>query len=194
MTDLRQSPLSVAFRHIRPNWQHYIGFADLAARNGDSAMERFVACYNSLNKDPRYCKGLWPEQICEMANITPGELIGAVCRYIWESKSAETSMITAIAVPEIMIRTAALAKKAAHFKDRELILRTAGLLPDKKGASISIVNAPTAQAAEVKLPHLSSGSARLRSYDEEVIDMGRILDAPFVVKGHVPSDDHSKNA
>lgn len=189
----KQSPLSVAFRHVRPNWRHYILYVDLAARNGDLAMARVRDCYEGLS--PRDKLACWPEQLCELANVSPGELVGAVCRAVWESKAAESSMVSSMAHPEVLIQTAKLAKKAENHRDRELFFRLTGSLPDKKGTSISIFNNPTA-AGEVKLQDLGAGRGKLKSFDEEIIEMDRDLETgpPFLVKGNVSSEDHAGDA
>src|SRR5262249_54750676 len=109
------------------------------------------------------------------------ELVGAVCRGLWEAKAAESSMVSAMAQPELFERTVKLAHQPEHYRDRELLLKAWGLLPDKKGTAINIINHPTAQAQQIKLPDLGSGR-RLRSLDEEIIEMSRELDAPFLVK------------
>jgi hypothetical protein len=171
------SPLSAAFRHIRPNWRHYAQYVDLAARNGDQAMARYRDCYLALTHIDRLQH--WPEQLCDLANVTPGELIGAVCRALWESKAAESSMVSAMAQPEVLATTAKLALEADHHRDRELFFRLTGSLPDKKGTSINIINNPMAQAS-VKL---ASEEPKLKSFDEDIIEMSRQLEgAPFLVK------------
>src|SRR6516165_2297890 len=75
------SMLAVAFRPIRPTWRNYIEYVDFAARNGDPAMVRYRDSYLALA--PRDRRSHWPEQLCELANVTPGELVGAVCRALW---------------------------------------------------------------------------------------------------------------
>ena len=168
-----RSPLSVAFRHIRPDWRRYIQFVDLAARRGDVAMERFRDCYEALAPlDKVRC---WPEQICELAQVTPGELVGAVCRAIWESKAAESSVVSSIAHPELLLDTIKFAKKEENFRDRELFFRMAGSLPDRKGTSINIFNQAAGQVND--MPDVV-GRSKLRSFDEEVIDMSRDLETP----------------
>lgn len=187
----KSSPLSVAFRHIQGGWRRYIEYVDLAARKGDAQMAKFRDCYGGL--DPKERHNAWPEQLCDMAGISPGELVGAVCRQIWEAKAAESSMVSSIAHPEMLMTTIRLAKKEDNFRDRELYFRLTGSLPDRKGASINIFNqaAGTPPAA----PELGR-PAKLGSFDDEVIEMSRDLempDAPFVVKD-VPSEDYSGDA
>jgi len=174
-----RSPLSVAFRHVRPTWRNYIQYVDLAARRGDSAMTRYRECYQTLA--PRERANAWPEQICDLANVTPAELVGAVCRAIWESKAAESSMVSSIAHPELLLNTIHFAQKEKNFKDRELFFKMTGSLPDKKGASINIFNTAAGQMGEA-IPDLAAGKSKLRSFDQEIIEMSRDLETPFLLK------------
>lgn len=172
----------MAFRHIKPDWRRYIQYVDLAARKGDAAMIRFRDCYEAL--DPVNKPRAWPEQICELANVAPGELVGTVCRHIWESKAAESSMVSSIAHPELLLDTIKFARKEENFRDRELYFRMTGSLPDRKGASINIYNQAAGQVNDVALSELGQGPARLRTFDDEIIEMSRDLesDPPFLVK------------
>ena len=185
-----RSPLSVAFRHIKPDWRRYVQFVDLAARKGDVAMTRFRDCYEALEPlDKARC---WPEQVCQLAQVTPGELIGAVCRAIWESGAAESSMVSSMAHPELLMHTIRFAKKEENFRDRELFFRMAGSLPDRKGTSINIFNQAAGQMGD--MPDVV-GRSKLRSFDEEVIEMSRDLETPdsppFLVRqSDVPPEDN----
>jgi hypothetical protein len=168
----------VAFRHIRPTWRYYVRYVDYAARNGHEAMGRFIDTYLKLPPAARLRS--WPEQICQLADVNPGELVGAVCRAIWEAKAAESSMISSIAHPEVLIEVAKMAKKPDHHRDRELFFRLTGSLPDRHGQSINIFNQAGVQ--QNKLPDLEQGPARLKAFDEEIIEMSKTLDAPFLLK------------
>ena len=182
-----RTPLAVAFRHIKPDWRRYITFVDLAARKSDTAMARVRDCYETLAPLDRV--HYWPEQLCDLAQVSPGELVGAVCRQIWESKAAESSMVSSIAQPVLLLRTIELAKREDNFRDRELCYRMWGMLPDRKGNSININNYSSAEANAN-----DPAGTRLKSFDEEVIDMTRTLDVPaappFLVKDDVPPEDH----
>jgi hypothetical protein len=152
-------------------------------------MQRVIDVYSSLDKKDRV--NIWPEQICDMANVMPDELVGAVCQNIWASKAAESSMISAIAHPEVLTDLIKFARKEENFRDRELYLRATGSLPDRKGSSINIYNQAAGQVAEVSLPSVA-GKAKLKSFDAEVIDMDRDLaDPPFLVRpADVSQEDH----
>lgn len=171
----------VAFRHIRPTWKNYIEYVDLAARNGDEDMGRYVKCWLALTAKERNAHA--PEQICELAKVTPDELVGAVCSAIWRAKSAEGSLVSAIAHPKILERTARAADKTAGYKDRELFFRVTGNLPDKKGTSVIINNTPQTLIAGGAngtggIGQTGRQNHGLPSMDEEAIDMSRLLEAP----------------
>ena len=144
-------------------------------------MARFVKAYESLSPQAR--RELWPEQICDLANVEPGELYGAVCRQLWETKAVESSTISSIQHPELLLATIRFAKKEENYKDREMCFRMMGSLPDKKGTAINIFNAATGQTIEAS--DLVSGH-RLKSFDQEIIDIDRDVETeetvPFLVK------------
>ena len=179
------TPLVIAFRHIKPHWQNYIEYVDLAARNGDKDMEKYVKVWQGLTAKDR--KAATPEQLCEMAQVKPAELVGAVCQAIWDAKSAEGSMVSAIAHPEVLKRTAASAQKAGGGRDRELFFRVTGSLPDKKGTSVIIQNNPqTLSVGGGARPTLPAGRTlhELLDMDEEVIEMGQqFAPAKFLTAG-----------
>ena len=176
----------IAFRHIKPHWQNYIEYVDLAARNGDKEMDRYVKVWQGLTAKDR--KAATPEQLCEMAQVKPSELVGAVCQAIWDAKSAEGSMVSAIAHPEVLKRTAASAQKACGGRDRELFFRVTGSLPDKKGTSVIIQNNPQTLSVGGGGPRAAIQQGRtlheLLDMDEEVIEMGQqFAPAKFLTAG-----------
>ena len=167
----KQSLLAELFRPIDPNWKHYIRYVDLAARKGDTAMARFMDAYNAL---PMMHKlGWWPEQVCQAAKVNPWELVGAVCRHMWETNASMSAMIASMAHPKLIESTLRFAKKEANFKDREMFFRMTGSLPDRKGASINIF---TQAAGELQQGEQSLRGGKLKTFDSEVIDMSRDLE------------------
>lgn len=168
------TPLTIAFRHIKPSWRNYIEYVDMAARNGDEDMARYVKVWLGLT--PKDRRNHAPEQLCELSNVKPDELIGAVCSAIWRAKSAEGSLVSAMAHPAILERTAKAAAKAAGYKDRELFFRVTGNLPDKKGTSVIINNSPQTLVTGGPLP-VGRQPGGLPSMDEEAVDMSRLLEA-----------------
>lgn len=186
----QRSLLSVAFQHIKPNWRSYIMYVDMAARGGNEKMKRYRGVYESLPSKER--AAAWPEQLCDLAEITPRELYEAVCGQMWDSKAAESSMMCSLEHPQVLGAMIKYAKEENHYQDRELFLRATGSLPDKKGASINIFN----QAAGIAAGPALDGQpprARLRSFDEEIVEMSRDLEAPeapFRIHENVPPEDN----
>jgi hypothetical protein len=135
-------------------WRKYIQYVDLAARNGDAAMARFRESY--LRLTPQEQRSHVPEEICERAGAAAGELMGAVCRAIWECGAAESSHC---AKPSRRSwSTIERARKPNHFRDRELFFRLTGSLPDKGGTSISNVNTVSAAGAPAANGRVFGGS------------------------------------
>jgi hypothetical protein len=88
-------------------------------------------------------------------------------------------MVSAIAQPEVLTETVKFAMEPEGYRDRELLFRAWGMLPDKKGTSINIINQPSTQQTAIKL---GGEEPRLKTFDQEIIEMGQQLDAPFLVK------------
>jgi len=70
-------PLKVAFRSIRGGWCAYLNYVDMAVCRGDRAMARYMDCYLALTPDER--RHHVPEQLCPLAEVSPEELVAAVC-------------------------------------------------------------------------------------------------------------------
>ena len=189
----KDSLLADLFRPLQPNWRHYLRYADLAARKGDTAMQRFMDCYRGL--DMIHKLNWWPEQICERANVQPGELVGAVCRHMWEANASVSTMIASMAHPDLLKNTIKFAKKEGNFKDREMFFRMTGSLPDRKGQSINIFTQAAGVAAE---PAMLERGGKLKTFDSEVIEMERDLEEDNktlyrIFTKDVPPDDHSED-
>jgi hypothetical protein len=172
LPEMPGTTLSIAFRNIKPNWRNYVFYADAAAKAGDENMVKFVAAYVAL--PPKEQKTIMPEKLCDLAGITPGDLIGAVAKEVWTQKQPESIISASMNHPLVVERTAQYAMEHAdNYRDRELFLRITGTLPDKKGASIVINNSP--QTANINSP---AGANGYKSMDQRVLEMGKILDNP----------------
>ena len=106
-------------------------------------------------------------------------------------RKPESSTISSIQHPELLLATIRFAKKEENYKDREMCFRMMGSLPDKKGTAINIFNAATGQTIEAS--DLVSGH-RLKSFDQEIIDIDR--DFAQRVTQHVSAHPagHSRSA
>ncbi|HYT09018.1 MAG TPA: hypothetical protein VEL77_15340 [Rugosimonospora sp.] len=165
------TPMVIAFRHIKPSWRNYIDFVDYCARNGDKDCDRFVKIFASLTNKQRFEHK--PEQLCDMAQMTPGDLMAAVSKGMWETGSGESKMISAMSHPNLIERTVKLAHKEANFKDRELFFRLSGSLPDRKGNSV--MPSVNINLGSTPMPNLPTFSGELESFDEESVSLARRL-------------------
>lgn len=126
------TPLSSAFRYIKPTWRHYIQYVDAAARSGDGEMKKYVQVWNSLSAREKQTH--FPEQLCELSGVLSYALVAAVTAQVWLGSSAESSMALAFANPTMIHATAAYGSMQPEaFKDRELFFKLSGQLPTSKG-------------------------------------------------------------
>lgn len=112
-----------------------------------------------LVSDPRFQKIVWGwdeaterdkevltlEQLCEAAEITPDEFLGAVLTALWK-RSVDIGKLTAIAAhPRVVEATIEAAQSQWGSNDRRMLLDHAGFLPQPKGQTINVgVDARTA--------------------------------------------------
>jgi len=145
------TPISIAFRLIEPTWRNYIFY---------------VGC--SVNS-------IMPEQLCDLSGVMSADLISAVSREVWLHKHPESVITSSMLHPKMVQATAFYGQTLADCdRDRELFFRITGSLPDKKGTSIVINNAP--QTANI---HQSpAGANGFKPMDQRVIEMGKLLDQP----------------
>lgn len=150
---VQKSRLAVAFRHIKPSWRNYIDYVEQAVRNGDKELGPFMAAWAGITNRER--STITPEQLCDLSHVSEAVLFGAVCSQLWSNGHQEANIITAIAYPKVIERTAknAVTSKGGH--DREMFHKATGFLKTPNGPSITINNSP--QTA------LISGSAPIRA-------------------------------
>src|SRR5262249_26415596 len=116
-----------------------------------------------------------PEQLCDLAGITPGDLIGVISKTIWDTKSAASGIISAMAHPRVVERTALYAQRKDGYKDRELFFRATGSLPDKKGSSVVINNNPQIAAVGGMPSAQMRVAGELPDMDQEVVSLSKLL-------------------
>jgi hypothetical protein len=171
-----RTPLTVAFRHIKPSWRNYIDYARLAAQEGDDDMIAFIKTFEALTRKEQ--RTLPPEQICELAHVKPSELFGAIAEQLWGTGLGESQILAAIEHPQVMGAVAKRAKRKDGRGDSELFLRATGSLPDRKGASIIVNNTPVALAASKTAAVEGDG---FRSVSSKITQLDRLLGKPALV-------------
>lgn len=187
------TPLSVAFRPIKPSWRNYIQYVSYAAKHSDSdedraEMQKYLDAYTSLPRREQYTH--FPEQIIDLTGVRPDVLIRSVCWALWVCMEAERNMVASIAAPEIMNAIVKNAKSPDGYKDRELFLRTSGSLPDKGGQPVRVTvvnNALLGAGADpgpggTRMVRVGNEVNGLAAFDDEVIDITRQLETGQIPK------------
>jgi len=139
------TPLSMAFRHLRPNWRAYIDLVRMAAAEGDDDAVTLMRHWNRLKK--REQLETTPEALCQLASMKPSVLVGLVTEQAWNAGLGESTVVAALEHPRVMKAVATRAKRPDGRPDAELFLRATGSLPDKKGAAVTINNNPSSLSA-----------------------------------------------
>lgn len=139
---LPKSPLANCFRHIlnpdtgEPEWRYYLLWVEIAANEGDEKMKVLLDHYLSL--PTREQATVMPEQLCDMANVPPHELMGVVAGQLFKYGRQETLMIAAIQQPQIVAAVAERAKQYEGAPDATLFLKGTGFVPTPKGTTFLV--------------------------------------------------------
>lgn len=157
------SPLSVAFRHLKPSWRAYIELVETAAREGDKEMQKIISAYFALSR--REQQAITPEQLCDLANVKTRDLFSAVAGTLWENSSREATMITYVEHPKV-IKAIATAAKAKNMKAAEMFGKATGFVPVPKTVSPSVVIHNNPQTLNV-----GSKPAELPSMEDEMLEL-----------------------
>jgi hypothetical protein len=181
-TKFGYTPLAAAFRYVDPTWRNYIMYVDLEARTGNAEAKRYVEIWKSLPAKERL--GHVPEQLCELANVPAADLIAWVTKQIWTENSAKTSVVMSFMKAPVIQKTAEFAMESAdNYKHADLFMKAAGMLPTGGrggGSPVTIYNSPVASSGSVALAGSKSdsspvGASGLRSMDEEIVEMSRVM-------------------
>ena len=178
------TPLAVAFRYVEPTWRNYIQYVDLEARSGNKDAMRYLAVWQSLPLSER--RSASPEQLCQLCDVQPSDLVSWVSRQVWQEGSAEASMVMSFQRHKVIAKTAQFAMDSPdNYKHAELFMKASGMMPQTgRGGStpVTIFNAPTATANATALS--KSGSATgsvsgLADMDDEIVSMSKVMQSNY---------------
>ncbi len=186
------TPLAAAFRFVEPTWRNYIMYVDMEARSGNLEARHYLSIWQSL--PPRERQSHVPEQLCELASCTPADLIGWVSRQVWQEGSAKSAMCMSFMRDRVLDKTAEFAMASPdNARHTELFMKASGLLPASSGGRggpsvmIPIFNQPSASSGAVALAGAKTetsptGAAGLRTMDDEIVELSRIMqmDSPVL--------------
>lgn len=191
--------LAVAFRFVQPTWRNYITYVDAEARTGNEDARRYLRTWQSL--PPKERLSVVPEQVCEMADVLPADLISWVSKHVWLEGTAASSMVLSFNKPRVLDAVATAALDPENGRHAEMFLKAAGVLSQgggRGGASpVSIYNLPVASSGSVALAGAKSDStpvsaSGLRSMDADIVGLSEIMQHNQVGKSRAetePDDD-----
>jgi hypothetical protein len=175
--------ITSALRYVEPTWRNYIQYVDMESRAGNPDAARYLSMWHSLPPIERVSHV--PEQICELASVTPADLMSWVTRQIWNEGSAQTSMVLSFMRARVLRNTAEFAMASPdNYKHAELFMKSAGMLPTAaragSGSPVTIFNAPVASSGSVALAGSRSEStpvhaSGLRDMDSEIVELSKIM-------------------
>lgn len=176
------TPLSAAFRFVEPTWRNYIMYVDMESRAGNADAKRYLDNWRALSPQER--KVHFPEQLCELASVSPSDLIRWVSGQAWQEGSAKAAMCLTFMRDRVLEKTAQFAIDSPdNYKHAELFMRAGGLLPSNNGRggpAVTIFNTPVASSGSVALAGARSESSPversgLRDMDSEIVELSRIM-------------------
>ena len=100
---------------------------DLARNCGDAEIKAFVAAWDSLTKSKKSKTSL--ELVCQQVSIDPSWLYGRVSEEVSRRGADCTKLIGALAAPEVMQKTVDMAKTNDGWRDRQMFLKAARIIP-----------------------------------------------------------------
>lgn len=175
------TPLAAAFRFISPSWRNYIMYVDMEARTGNVEAQHYLRTWQALT--PKERQTHVPEQICELSQVVPADLVGWVTKRVWDENTAATGMVLSFNRPRVLERTAQFAMESPeNGRHADLFLKAAGVMPQpSRGAVGHTFNLmPVASSGSVALAGSKSDSSPvsvtgLRDMDQEIVELSRIM-------------------
>lgn len=177
------SSLAVAFRFVEPTWRNYIQYVDLEARGGNADAKKFLSAWQAL--PPKERIGHMPEQLCELVNIQPMDLIGWVSRQAFNEGSAKANMALSFMRDKVLEKTAEFAMESPdNYKHAELFMKAGGLIQTGSGGNrsqqfspVSIYNMPVATATSMAAAKTTTNPNGVTNMDEQIIEISKIMQA-----------------
>lgn len=110
------------------------------------------------------------EEMALTFGISPAELLGVCVEIAYEKKRSVSKLLQSVAMPAIIQRNIVEAKKVKGVQDREMFMKSTGVLPVPKGSTMNI-NA-TAQAAAMTTEGEPTG---LPDFEESTLRFSEVI-------------------
>jgi len=109
------------------------------------------------------------EDLCEVCGVEPHELVGAVASAGYRWNADVSTLIAAVAHPQVTQACVERALQADGFRDREMLFKASGILPTPAASSIHILNTAAAKTTT------TGADSGLPSFEEDVLTFSEII-------------------
>lgn len=141
-----QNSLTMALRHMQGGRSQFIAFIALAAAESEDA-RKFIVCLSELRV--REQEMINVDLVCQAAGCSAVKLLQAVVGVAFTANVETANLIAAAAFPQTIQASVETARVQGDIgvKDRELLMKHHGFLPQPKGTTINVSAVSSAQAA-----------------------------------------------
>lgn len=141
---------------------------------GDSAMEKLVETADTLHRRSR-SRAPSLDMLAEKSGTVRSHVVGAIARALHENNFAYAKIIAALALPKV---TQAVIDSATHplgFQDRQLFMKSNGMLPTGGGPSINVNTNVVAQSKSEAHAEVVEARRRLPKFEDEVRELATTI-------------------
>lgn len=179
------SSLTLATRMVPGGRATVIGYARLAASEGDVHAQTWLHVYDSLKVWEQ--KDATLDDICAGAGVSPVKLLKAIVGVAFEANVDVANLVAAQSHPEVVKASVRAAKTAAGIEDRKLLYQHHGFTPLKQGVTVNVgvsanatANAASMASADTSVPGFLQDVEVLQGPKKEVQQaiVGELMPAP----------------
>lgn len=157
--------LAAAIRKVPGGKITLLAYAAVLA-DEDKRFDYMLSYFNQLTQAEK--RQVRVDDLCAVAGIPPGEFLGKVTQVAFEQNMDLSNLIAAVSQPEVVEYTIQQAQTPEGQKDRELLMKHSGFLPQAKGTEIQILNQIAARA------NVSESAASLPTHEDDVVDLAEV--------------------
>jgi hypothetical protein len=171
------SRLTMVFRELeiegKKDWRNAWTFARYAADNGSVDCKAVVECYSRLKLRERAVAT--PEHVCDLAGVNANDFAAEIFREYIAFAGDAANLIEAANRSRVVRKSVAVALTNEGHRDREMLFKHSGFLPEKQGGGIH-VNASA--NAENKVANVIRDTG-MESMEANTLRMTRTLKGGF---------------
>lgn len=154
---------------------------DLARNCGDAEIKAFVAAWDGLTKSKKKTTAL--ELVCQQVSLDPSWLFGRISEEVSRRGADCTKLIGALAVPKVLEKTVEVALTDEGWRDRQMVLKAARIIPTPTHANQfsvlafgGVVGVPEQEQEEVEVVEPSSPAGLPSIEESNIADPHGVVD------------------